>query len=162
MCDYSLMAIRNRLAKEGDRLVAHRFASGTTGLVSQDDFSAWQAERPKRLWARIKNCFAVEAGPAPVVCIPPGAQLLLEQIPPAVCKQFHLDPPANATFTQLSAQANQHRDGLRFANGTTMLLQSLPEGQLLKVLRCSSDALEPCPEAGMIEPFSEDRLHALR
>lgn len=154
MCDYSLMAIRNRLAAEGDHLVAHRFASGTTGLVSLNDFKTWQAERPKRLWAKIKNCFAVDAVPAPVVCVPPGAQLLLEQIPPSLREQFHLNTLENATFTQLSAQANRHRDGLRFSNGTTVLLQSLPEGQLLRVLRCSSvDALEPCPEeVEMMQP----------
>jgi hypothetical protein len=147
MCDYSLMAIRNRLATEGDRLVAHRFASGTTGLVSVNDFNAWQAGRPKRLWAKIKNCFAVDTGPAPVVCVPPGAQLLLEEIPRSLREQFHLNPLENATFTQLSAQANRHRDGLLFSNGTSMLLQLLPEGQTVRVLRCSSvDAFEPSPE----------------
>jgi len=31
MCDYSLMIVPNRLAIEGEDLVAHKFQSGTTG-----------------------------------------------------------------------------------------------------------------------------------
>ena len=38
MCDYSLMMVPNRLAIEGEELVAHSFQSGTTGFVSSPDF----------------------------------------------------------------------------------------------------------------------------
>ena len=34
MCDYSLQGIENRLAKEGEVLVVHRFYSGSKGLTS--------------------------------------------------------------------------------------------------------------------------------
>ena len=37
MCDYSLMAIPNRLAEEGEDLVAHRFPTGSVGLASPRD-----------------------------------------------------------------------------------------------------------------------------
>lgn len=147
MCDYSLMAIRNRLAAEGDRLVAHKFRTGTTGLVGECDFKCWQAARPKRLWEKIKDCFSADIGPNPVVCVPPGARLRLEQVPKSLREQFHLNACEEATFTQLSAEANRHRDGLRFRNGETMLLQLLPEGQMVTVLRCSfGEDAQPTPE----------------
>jgi hypothetical protein len=147
MCDYSLMAIPNRLAAKGEQLVAHKFRSGTTGLVSQEEFKAWRAARPVRLWEKIKDCFSADAGPAPVVCIPPGARLRLENIPGCLRQQFGLDVSEEATFTQLSADENRHRDGLRFSSGATMLLQLLPEGQIVTVLRCSSaEDFEPTPE----------------
>jgi hypothetical protein len=141
------MAIRNRLAVEGEHLVAHRFRIGTTGLVAELDFRAWRAGRPTRLWEKIKDCFCADAGPEPVVCIPPGALLRLEQVPRCLRDRFGLEACEEATFTQLSAEVNRHRDGLRFSNGTTMLLQGLPEGQLVTVLRCSSiEDFEPVPE----------------
>lgn len=37
MCDYSLYAIQNRLAEEGEELVLHRFETGTIGFTSAWD-----------------------------------------------------------------------------------------------------------------------------
>jgi hypothetical protein len=37
MCDYSLMGIPNRLAEEGEDLVAHRFPTGSVGFASPRD-----------------------------------------------------------------------------------------------------------------------------
>ena len=34
MCDYSLHGLPNRLAEEGEELVAHRFITGAIGLTS--------------------------------------------------------------------------------------------------------------------------------
>lgn len=157
MCDYSLMGIRNRLAANGEHLVAHKFRIGTTGLVAEDDFHTWRAGRPTRLWEKIKDCFCADAGPAPVVCIPPGARLRLDNVPSFLRTQFRLESCEEATFTQLSADENRHRDGLRFSNGATMLLQSLPEGQIVTVLRCSSgEDFEHGPEGeGLARPLSE-------
>jgi hypothetical protein len=157
MCDYSLMAIPNRLAAEGEQLVSHKFRSGTIGLVSQEEFKTWRAGRPVRLWERIKDCFSADNGPAPVVCVPPGARLRLENAPRCLRDRFGLDVSEEATFTQLSADENRHRDGLRFSNGATMLLQLLPEGQIVTVLRCSSaEDFEPNPEgADLSLPVSE-------
>ena len=36
MCDYSLASIPNRLAVEGEQLVAYRFFTGSIGLTSGD------------------------------------------------------------------------------------------------------------------------------
>jgi hypothetical protein len=138
MCDYSLMMMDSRLAAEGDRLVAHRFKNGSVGLVSCADFNRWQAARPTRWWDRLKNCFSSQSESGPVVCIPPGALLRAEGIPPALCRQFGLAACENAIFTQLSAEVNHHRDALLFCNAAPLLLQLLPEGQSLRVVRLTS------------------------
>lgn len=145
MCDYSLMMLPNRLAVEGEQLVAHRFKSGSTGLVSAPDFTSWQARRPG-LWQRIKNCFLVLNEPGPVVCIPPGARLRLEDITNNLRQQYGLGPYESATFAQRSAESWQHRDVLVFPNGTEILLQLLGEGQKVSVLGLSSlEDAEPNP-----------------
>ena len=64
MCDYSLAGVPNRLAEEGEQLVACRFSTGSMGLTS-GDASLW------RLWFK----------QTPAVCVPPGARLLLHDIP---------------------------------------------------------------------------------
>jgi len=133
MCDYSLMMIDNRLAVEGEELVAHRFRSGSTGLVSLLDFTNWQVRRPA-FWQRFKDCFSSQTEPRPVVCIPPGARLRLRGFGP--CEK--------ATFAQLSPESRLHRDLLHFDNGATLLVQMLPEGQRVTVLRLSSaEDVEP-------------------
>ena len=42
MCDYSLMAIPNRLAVSGEQLVVHRFEAGMVGLASAFDIRSRQ------------------------------------------------------------------------------------------------------------------------
>ena len=51
MCDYSLMMIPNRLAIEGEELVAHRFQNGSTGMLSCGDFDMLVSQSPQRLLA---------------------------------------------------------------------------------------------------------------
>lgn len=147
MCDYSLMMIHNRLAMEGEQLVAHRFRSGSVGLVSMLDFTKWQSRPRGGLLQRFKECFSSRHEPAMVVCIPPGARLRVQDIPQTLRDRFHLDSTEDATFTQISADVNWHRDALLFSNKTTVLLQALTEGQTLKVLGLSSsESGEPVPE----------------
>ena len=134
MCDYSLMAIHNRLAVEGDQLVAHRFKSGSTGLVSLSDFTKWRIRRPEGLWQRLKDCFLSQTELAPVVCVPPGARLRLHGF--GACEK--------ATFTQISPESSQYRDALQLDNGDTLLVQLLPEGQRVTVIRLSTaEGVEP-------------------
>ena len=73
MCDYSLMSIPNRLAVAGEELVTHRFQSGSIGLASPQ-------ARPRGFWEALKRSFSPPLTPA--VCIPPGARLMLQDIPP--------------------------------------------------------------------------------
>lgn len=153
MCDYSLMMISSRMAVEGERLVAHRFKSGTIGLISRPDFANWQATRPVGLWEKFKDCLSSRCDPAMVVCVPPGTQLRLESIPRGLRDRFGLDANENATFTQTSAEANQHRDAVRFADGAIMSLQALPEGQAVTVLSLSAwESVDPGP-AELVRTF---------
>jgi len=138
MCDYSLMMVRSRLAVEGEELVAHKFKSGSVGLVSCSDFNGWEHQRPLGIWQRLKHWLSTDEEPAPVVCIPPGAQLQVFAISVSLQKRFKLSECEEVTFAEISAQERQHRDALYFGNGVILLLGLLPEGQKLRVLRLSS------------------------
>ena len=52
MCDYSLMAVPNRLAREGEELVAHRFPTGSLGLASPSDLKRAVDPNPANLGER--------------------------------------------------------------------------------------------------------------
>jgi hypothetical protein len=73
------------------------------------------------------------------VCVPPGARLLLHNIPERLQQQLGVSAQEEVTFTQLSAEAYRHRDAIRFANGRQVLLQNLPQGQRVAVLCLSSE-----------------------
>src|ERR1700674_1907736 len=126
MCDYSLTGIPNRLAVEGEQLVACRFSTGSMGLTS-GDASLW------RLWFK----------QTPAVCVPPGARLLLRDIPKDLQRQFDVQETEEVTFVQLSSEAYQYRDAVRFRNDREVLLQCLRCGQQAEALSlCSDDSRE--------------------
>jgi len=83
MCDYSLMAVPNRLAHEGEDLVAHRFPTGSLGLASPADLKRAAEPCPKSrttFWRAIVEFFdPPETRPVAAVCIPPGARLVLRR-----------------------------------------------------------------------------------
>jgi hypothetical protein len=135
MCDYSLTNVPNRLAEESETLVVHQFASGTKGFASPADF---------KLAEKLRGAFGLLWGLSTpsvpcAVCVPPGARLLLHDIPERLHQLFGVGVEEEVTFTQLSAEAYRHRDAIRFANGRQVLLQSLPEGQRVDVLCLSSE-----------------------
>lgn len=140
MCDYSLMMFPNRLAAEGEELAAHKFQSGTTGFVSCSDFQIWQANRRSNsIWQWFSTVFSSIDEPKPVVCIPPGARLRFEGCPEFLGgDRSPFGAHCLASFTELSAEANQHRDALRFDDGSVVFLGMLAEGQRVRVLRLSS------------------------
>jgi hypothetical protein len=146
MCDYSLHALPNRLAVEGEQLLLHRFPTGTLGLASPSDL--WTpAEPPDRTrtgwWSRVKSWLSLSGGkPIPAVCIPPGAQLVLRDIPQHLQQQLGVGDEEEVIFAQLSADAYIHRDAVRFNNGLEVLLQKLAVGQRVDVL-----CLAPVKEA---------------
>jgi hypothetical protein len=126
MCDYSLAGVPNRLAEEGEQLVAWRFSTGSMGLTSGEAF-LW------RLWFK----------QTPAVCVPPGARLLLRDIPKDLQRQFDVQAIEEVTFVQMSAEAYEYRDAVRFGNGREVLLQRLRCGQRVEVLSlCSDDGRE--------------------
>jgi hypothetical protein len=142
MCDYSLHYFQNRLAKEGETLIVHRFPSATLGLASPADLqSAAQARESQRgagLWSVIKDFLSMPDWEAiPAVCVPPGAQLLLQDIPTCLQRKFKVSSEEDVVFTQLTAEVNTYRDAVRFSNGLEVLLQKLKEGQRAIVLSMS-------------------------
>jgi hypothetical protein len=131
MCDYSLMAVPNRLAQEGEELVTHRFPTGSLGLASPNDLKRVRPVRVRKtFWNTLKDFFDPPLeGAACAVCIPPGARLTVE-LRPGVAEE--------ATFTQLSAAANTYRDALKFPDGRQLRLQELREGLRVTVLDLSA------------------------
>ena len=109
MCDYSLLGIRNRLASEGENLTVHRFRTGSVGLASASD-------------------------PATAICIPPGAQLMVQDIPERLRARLGVSCCEKVVFFERSARAYEYRDAIKFANGADVLLQELADGQRVTVL----------------------------
>jgi len=155
MCDYSLMAIPNRLAVEQENLVAHRFPTGSMGLASPADLrriSDPPAPQGRGLWGAVKRFFNPPRNePVAAVCIPPGARLQLQDIPARLQTELGVGPAEEVVFTQISASVNSYRDSVRFRNGRVLRLQELREGQRVRVLDLS------CAEA-MLEPVDEREL----
>ena len=118
MCDYSLAHLPNRLAVAGEELVVHRFNSGTLGLAPAH--------------SGLKQDSSATSTPA--VCVPPGARLLLQDIPERLQEALNVGPVEKVTFVEQSAEAFRHRDAVRFGNGREILLQHLECGQGGRVL----------------------------
>lgn len=138
MCDYSLMGLPNRLATEGEDLVVHRYGTGSMGLGPP-------VEPPHGFWPRVKDWFS----PAPVcvVCVPPGARLLLRDIPADIQDELGVGPAEVVVLTQTGNLVNTHRDTIRFRNTKEILLQRLRPGQRVRVLDLScAESREPFPE----------------
>ena len=143
MCDYSLMAIPNRLAVSGEELVVHKFEEGSIGLASPSDLRKRQEYRKvqcRGFWPKIKEVFNPPQVPAiPAVCIPPGARLMVLDIPANMQRACGFPTDVEeAVFTQITAAVNTFRDAVRFRNGIEILLQRLNEGQRVRVLDISS------------------------
>jgi hypothetical protein len=129
MCDYSLMAISNRLAVEGEELVVHRFCAGSLGLQAA-------STPPQGFWGSIKNLFS--SAQLPVVCVPPRARLILRDIHASLQTDLGVGPTEEVVFTQITATENSYRDAVRFRNGKQVLVQKLRRGQRVRVLDLSS------------------------
>ena len=140
MCDYSLMAVPNRLAQEGEDLVAHRFPTGSLGLASPADLKRTATPPPaaRSWWSTVMEFFnPPHIPPVPAVCIPPGSRLELQDIPVRLQRDLGIGAVEMVTFTQISPAANSYRDAVRFSNGREVRLQELREGQRVRVLDLS-------------------------
>ena len=146
MCDYSLMGVPNRLAKNGEALVLYRFATGTRGFTAPESIPCPTASAQSPGWLEVlKSLFQPpELNAVLAVCIPPGSRLMLQEIPSDLQRSLHVGATEPVTFAHLSADSNTHRDGLRFANGTEISLQNLPEGLRIKILGLDLES-EPLP-----------------
>lgn len=142
MCDYSLHHHRNRLALGGETLVVYRFPSSTLGLASPADLQAIADEKTNRqsprFWLAILDFFSGPIGDkVTAVCVPPGAQLQLLDIPERLRSKLNVEEEEEIVFTQLSAEANRHRDAVRFRSGCEVVLQELEQGQRVFVISTS-------------------------
>ena len=126
MCDYSLAEVRNRLAVEGEELTIYRFPTGTLGFTSPGELQQ-PALRGWRAW------FSPRQVPC-AVCIPPGAQLVLKDIPARLQSGLGVCMEEDVIFVQTSMDAGRHRDAVRFNNHQQVLLQRLAEGQRALVI----------------------------
>jgi hypothetical protein len=123
MCDYSLAGVSSRLAQTGDQLTVHRFTSGSLGLVCAK----------RRLREVLFPSLTV------AVCVPPGATLVLQNIPQRLQHQLGVSATEAVTFTQRTWEAYVHRDSVRFQNGKEVSLQQLACGQRVTVLQMGSE-----------------------
>jgi hypothetical protein len=103
VCDYSLEIYRSRPAVQGEQYTLHRFRSGTIGFVAPAD------------------C-------ATAVCMPAGARLRLEGLNEAMQRALNVGPAEAVEVIRLPHRGRTHRDGIRFADGREVLLQSLNVG----------------------------------
>lgn len=135
------MSFPNRLARDGEELVTHRFACGAIGLASPTNLQANRNPLKVRLrsvWSDLWGIFNPATSQCVVaVCIPPGARLRLWDIPAYLQREIDVRRTEEVTFTQFTASPFQYRDAIRFRNGREILLQKLQEGQRVRVLSIS-------------------------
>jgi hypothetical protein len=141
MCDYSLHAVPNRLAVEGEELVTYRFPTSSIGLASPADLEKANCQQSaangRSWWALLKSWLnppPLRVDKIPAVCIPPGARLRMDGIPRELRQELGVARTEEVTFVELSASAYRYRDGVRFQNGREILLQYLDEGLHVDVL----------------------------
>ena len=132
MCDYSLAALRTRLAVEGEELITYRFPTGTLGLTSRVEL-----ERYKRELRGWRSWFNPREVPC-ATCIPPYAKLLLHDIPDRLQRQLGVGATEEVLFIQMGDMPGRHLAGVRFSNNQQILLQHLREGQRAEVLSLGS------------------------
>jgi len=144
MCDYSLAEVRNRLAVEGEELTIYRFPTGTLGFASPVELQQRPEVRGWRSW------FSPRQVPC-AVCIPPGAQLILKDIPARLQSGLGLGMEEDVVFIQTSMDAGRHRDAVRFNNQQQVLLQRLSEGQRALVVSMGGATTFEEQPAGMTE-----------
>jgi hypothetical protein len=152
MCDYSLHTYPNRLASDGEELVVHRFGAGSLGLASPADLtsvmSACKMDRGN-MWSQVKAWFQGrnpkwEAEKrVPAVCIPPGARLILRDIPKGLQRELGVGEIEEVQFIETTAEVNTYRDAVRFKNCRHVLLQQLREGQRVQVLSIGVEEFQP-------------------
>ena len=78
----------------------------------------------------------------PAVCIPPGARLVLRDIPKNLQRELGVGEIEEVQFVETTAEVNTYRDAVRFQNRRQALLQQLREGQRVKVLSIAIEEFE--------------------
>jgi hypothetical protein len=151
MCDYSLYAIPNRLAEDGEQVVLHRFGTGSIGFASIHDVPQ-QSRAPVSTWRSLRSALKTFLLPrmspsVPAVCMPPGTCLAVSKVPDEVKRVHGLHSGDMVTVTEITSHSYSYRDGLVLPNGKCVLLQELPEGiEALVLFTALEEAIEiPTP-----------------
>ncbi len=117
MCDYSLLHVRSRPAKVGDKLNTRDFGTGTRGFAAAEDAAV-------------------------AVCILPGTELAFSDTVTVSNRRFFVGWKAEtlAYSTAIFRQVNKHdprvhHDALEFPDGCIVLLTKLMVGQEATVLQ---------------------------
>ena len=156
MCDYSLEAFPNRLAVRGERLITHRFRSGSIGMASPTDIATAlrlkEESESRGWWAAVKAWLSPQAelDNVPAVCIPPGARLRMSRVPDQMQRSQALRAVEDVTFVQLTAEAFCYRDAIRFDNGCKVVLQTLGEGIPFEMVSLDLAEEDPEPVSGIL------------
>lgn len=117
MCDYSLLHVRSRPAKVGDKLTTRDFGTGTRGFAAAEDAAV-------------------------AVCVLPGTELAFSDTVTVSDHRFFVGwkvktlAYSTAIFRQLNKHDPQvHHDALEFPDGRIVLLTKLMVGQEATVLQ---------------------------
>jgi hypothetical protein len=117
MCDYSLLNVRSRPAKVGDKLTTRDFGTGTRGFAAAEDNSV-------------------------AVCVLPGTELAFSSAVTVTESRFVVGWKAEtlgyatAIFRQVNKDEQwKHHDALEFPDGRIVLLTQLGAGQEATVLQ---------------------------
>jgi hypothetical protein len=81
------------------------------------------------------------------VCVPPGARLILRDIPKSLQRELNIGETEEVQFVETTAEVNTYRDAVRFQNCRQALLQQLREGQRVHVLSVAVEEFEPAEAA---------------
>lgn len=137
--DYSLSELPVRLAVEGEELAVHRFATGSTGLVLLSDLqSSGPAQRrisARSLWdGAVRRIFRYSPPFQPVqaVYVPPGADVILKNIPADLRQRYGIEEMEGAKLTLVESDADP--DAIQLLNGCRLRLRDLPDGTRLELL----------------------------
>ncbi len=136
MCDYSLYTVKNRLACESDDLVLHRFDTGSLGFcaAAERELEMNRSSLARGWSSFLRWVFPLKQCGLTAVCLPPGARLLVSEVPLAAKPIWGMLEMKTVDFTQLSERSYSYRDAFRMPDGQEVLLQWLPEGLRATVL----------------------------
>lgn len=120
MCDYSLMHVRSRAAKVGDKL--------TSGRIKGDPIQTDS-------WAT-KGLFDARE-PEVAVCLLPGTEVSFSDAPVTFLGiPVWRSKQATATFRQINKEREcTHHDAFEFKSGEVRLVNDLKPGQKVRVLQ---------------------------
>jgi hypothetical protein len=139
MYGYLLHSAHNRLAREREELVVQRFDTGSLAFVSVSDLQQLK-QRKDGVWSELLDWLLIRMSASiSAVSIPPGAHLLLRNVPLRVQESLGIAESEEAVLSEISGRTYSYRDALTLPDQTKVLVQDLCEGIEATVLCLSSD-----------------------